>query len=262
MTVLHVNHISKSFKSTITKSRYDVLKDVSLKLKEKTCLALVGESGSGKSSLAKIIVGLEKADEGEIYYEGISFKQIKRSIRKEIRQNIQIVFQDPLSSFNPRLTMRQSMSEPISNKLTLSKYERNTLIEHLIEEVGLDREILTKYPHELSGGQLQRINIARAVAAKPRVIVLDEVVSSLDAINQLKILDLLIYFKDTYHLSYLFISHDIQAVRYIADEIAVMDKGRIVEEVSNTDAINRLSHPASIRLLSSILTVPSHVKSK
>lgn len=234
-----------------------MVSNVSLSIKEGSCLAIVGESGSGKSTLGKIIVGLERQDLGQILFNGKDVDTLKVKERLLYRHSIQMVFQDPYSSLNPKLTIMDSVSEPLKNDKTLSREQRENIVKSVIEEVGLSINILTKYPHQLSGGQLQRINIARTVSTKPRVIVLDEVVSSLDVMNQVRILDLLKSLQKTYGMSYIFISHDLQAVHYIATEMVVMEHGSIVEHIDNIRDIKLLTHPASMRLRLATLTIPA-----
>lgn len=233
----------------------NVVSNVSLSIKEASCLAIVGESGSGKSTLGKIIVGLERQDQGQILLNGKDVDNLTVKERMIYRHSIQMVFQDPYSSLNPKLTIMDSVSEPLKNDKTISRKQRESIVKLVIDEVGLSATTLTRHPHQLSGGQLQRVNIARTISTKPRVIVLDEVVSSLDVLNQVRVLDLLKSLQKSYGMSYIFISHDLQAVNYIATEMVVMEQGSIVEHIDNMKNIRKLTHPASLRLRAATLTI-------
>lgn len=231
----------------------EAVKGVSLTLEEGVCLGLVGESGAGKSTLGKIILGLEKPDQGEVWFQGKDLYRLKEKELKEVRRNLQVVFQDCYSAVNPRLTIREIIAEPLRNYERLTATEEIQKIQGLLETVGLSPEDMYKYPHQFSGGQLQRINIARAIALRPKLIILDEAVSALDALVQVQILHLLAELKEEFQLSYLFISHDLQAINYIADCIGVMYKGEIVEWLDDMEQLESLQHPVSKKIMSSVL---------
>lgn len=231
----------------------EAVSGVSFALPEGVCLGLVGESGCGKSTLGRIVLGLEQPDSGEVLLQGRDFQTLKPRERKEMRRNLQVVFQDCHSSVNPRHTAAKIISEPIENYLKIGAAEKEEMVRELLQTVGLSPGDLDKYPHQFSGGQLQRVSIARAIALKPKLIVLDEAVSSLDVSIQAQILNLLADLKEEFGLAYIFISHDLEAVYYLADCLAVMYLGRIVEWIGDMGLIGRLKHPYSQRLLSSVL---------
>ncbi|TQR37268.1 nickel import ATP-binding protein NikE [Brevibacillus brevis] len=257
MSLLEIKGISKTYPMETTLwgkgKRLEAVKNVSLTLHEGTCLGLVGESGSGKSTLGKMILGLERPDHGEIFFQGKNLFQLAAKEQKELRQNLQVVFQDCYSSVNPRLSIGNIIAEPIKNYEKLTPAEEKKRVGELLEKVGVSPGNMDKYPHQLSGGQLQRVNIARAIALHPKLIVLDEAVSSLDVFVQAQILDLLADLKKEFQLAYLFITHDLQAVHYMADRLAVMYKGQIIEMLDDIKQLKQLEHPISRKLLSSML---------
>ncbi|WNC12268.1 nickel import ATP-binding protein NikE [Brevibacillus brevis] len=233
-----------------------VLSNVSLTIEQGMCLGLLGTSGAGKSTLGKVILGLMRPRQGQVIFQGKDLYKADSSTRKELRRDLQVVFQDCYSAVNPRMSAEQIIGEPLDNyeKLTISEQKRR--IGELLEMVGLTPADMRKYPRQFSGGQLQRINIARAIALKPKLIVLDESVSSLDMVNQMHILRLFGELKSVFGLSYLFITHDIKAAYTISDRVAVMEKGEVVEMCHDKDGIFASSHPAVKSLISSIL--PEH----
>ncbi|MGG0719909.1 dipeptide/oligopeptide/nickel ABC transporter ATP-binding protein [Robertmurraya massiliosenegalensis] len=256
MSLLIVSNVSKSYKlerSLFKKSKHiKALHNVSLTLEHGTCIGIVGRSGSGKSTLAKVIMGLEKADQGHIIFKGVPITQLDEKSLRKMRRHFQMVFQDPFASLNPRMTVGKSIAEPLENYDQLSSIEIREEVNTLLEAVGLMATDADKYPSQFSGGQLQRINIARAISLKPDLLVLDEVVSSLDTVAQVQVLDLLIKLQKQYKLSYVFISHDLQAITYISDRFIVMDEGKIVEEVLDVQNIEKLEHSLSKNQLSSV----------
>ncbi len=243
-TLLKVKDIHKSFpisKGIFTKGKQHVLKGVSLELGEGQCLGIIGESGSGKSTLGKIIVGLAKADQGSITFYGSRFG-------KDHRKKIGIVFQDYVSSVNPRMKVKQIIEEPLRGSgLSKKEMEQNIIV--LLEKVGLNKEFLNRYPHELSGGQLQRVCIARAISTNPKILLLDEAVSSLDVSIQFQILDLLIELKEKEKLSYIFITHDLLTVTYICDKVLFFKDGEIVEQVDDIYELKNIKNAYSKALL-------------
>ncbi|MBK3495060.1 nickel import ATP-binding protein NikE [Viridibacillus sp. YIM B01967] len=257
MSLLELRAIKKTYllgNSIFGKRKtVEAVKSVTLTLESGVCLGIVGESGSGKSTLGKIILGLEKPDQGEVLFQGKNLHSFKAKELKELRRNLQVVFQDCYSAVNPRLTIGEIIAEPLRNYERLTSSEEQKQVQGLLELVGLNPEDMYRYPSQFSGGQLQRINIARAIALKPKLIILDEAVSALDALVQVQILNLLAQLKEEFQLSYLFISHDLQAVNYIADRLAVMCKGEVVEWLDDMGQLERLEHPVSKKLLSSVL---------
>lgn len=213
---------------------------------------LVGESGSGKSTTGKAVVGLEKTTAGQIMYEGKDVT--KRSNRKKMGYNkdVQMIFQDSMSSLNPKKRVLDIIAEPIRNFERLSDQEEKKKVKGLLDIVGMPEDALYKYPHEFSGGQRQRLGVARAVATNPKLIVADEPVSALDLSVQAQVLNFMKRIQQEYGLSYLFISHDLGVVKYMCDNIAIMYKGRFVEIGTREDIYNDPRHIYTKRLLSAI----------
>ncbi|WP_371372713.1 ATP-binding cassette domain-containing protein [Sporomusa aerivorans] len=228
-------------------------RDVSLSLAAGECLGLVGESGSGKSTLGRIILGIEKPEAGEVLFQGVNLYGKDKAAVRNVRRDLQVVFQDCFSSVNPRLTAGESIAEPLKNFTGLSYRKQLRSVGELLELVGLSAEDAAKYPHQFSGGQLQRVCIARAIALRPKLIVLDEAVSSLDVLVQSQILALLSGLRQELNMSYVFISHDLAAVAHLADRLAVMHAGGIVERLDTMADIHSLSHPVSRALLAAVL---------
>ncbi len=217
------------------------LDNVSFTLKEGECLGLIGESGSGKSTLGKLILGLENPDQGEIILNGMSFHTLKSSALRNARKEIQAVFQNPTQSLNGRLPIWKSVIEPLENYpevipdfLKEVRHSKRLMGSVLLELVGLNKDFLDHYPHQLSGGQIQRVAIARGIGLQPKLLVLDEPTSNLDVSTQAKILNLLKKLKKQFSISYLFISHDLSSIQYLSDRIAVLKKGRIVDLFSTS----------------------------
>ncbi|RJX28547.1 MAG: ABC transporter ATP-binding protein [Dethiobacter sp.] len=264
MDLLKVNQVSKTFKSGhffFSKGRVvEAVKDLSVKIEEGVCLGLVGESGCGKSTLGRIILGLEPPQSGQVIFQGKDFYKISRQEQKKLRKDLQAVFQDYNSAINPRYPVKMAIGEPLRNYFRLSLLEEKKRIQELLELVGLNPDDMNKYSFQFSGGQLQRVNIARALALNPKLIVLDEAVSSLDVSVQAQILNLLADLKKELNLSYLFISHDIEAVYYLSDAIAVMYLGQIVEFIEGMSIFDQLTHPYSKKLLSSVLGPHPHFR--
>lgn len=231
-----------------------VLSNVSLSIAEGTCLGLLGTSGAGKSTLGKVILGLEKPQRGQVVFQGHDFYASDKDTRKRLRRDIQVVFQDCYSSVNPRMTAEQIIGEPLDNYEKMTIARQKTRIGELLEQVGLQAEDMKKYPEQFSGGQLQRINIARAIALKPKLIVLDEAVSSLDMVNQTHILQLLSQLKSDFGLSYLFITHDIKAAYSISDALGIMEQGELVETYDEKDQLFQSTAPAARTMLASMLS--------
>ncbi|RKP56304.1 ABC transporter ATP-binding protein [Cohnella endophytica] len=203
------------------------VREISFTLEEGSCLGILGESGAGKSTLGRIVLGLLPPDSGTLTFRGIDLYRSGRSERKQWRRDIQVVFQDSYSAMNPRMTVQDIVAEPLRNYERKSSKEERSAVAELLELVGLGADDMTKRPKQMSGGQLQRVNIARAIALKPKLIVLDEPVSSMDMIIQKQILDHLKELKEKIGTAYLFISHDISAVQYFADRVAILDRGTL-----------------------------------
>lgn len=257
MSLLQVNDVSHSYTNRSlfrwNKPSTPVLSNVSFSIEEGNCLGLLGMSGAGKSTLGKIILGLERPQSGQVLFEGHDLYASDKSTQKNIRRNLQVVFQDSYSAVNPRMTAERIIAEPLENFETLTKSEMKRTIIELLERVGLSEEDLRKYPHQFSGGQLQRINIARAISTKPKLIVLDESVSSLDMVNKNLILELLKELKQYYGLSYLFITHDVKAAYTISDQLSVLEKGELVASYESAEDFFTSDHPIVREMQSSML---------
>ena len=211
--------------------------NVSFKLYERETLGLVGESGCGKTTLGRAILHLEKITSGQLFYKGKDITSLSKLELRSLRKEIQIIFQDPFSSLNPRISIGNSILEPMIVHGILSSFkERKLYVLDLLKKVGLEEDHFNRYPHEFSGGQRQRIGIARAIALQPKLIICDESVSALDVSVQAQVLNLLNELKISFNFSYIFISHDLSVVKYMSDQLVVMNQGKI-EEIGDADAI-------------------------
>lgn len=235
--MLEVNNVCVSFRSERQEkifgtARNQVLFDVSLKVSQGTCLGILGESGSGKSTLGRVICGLLKPDTGEVKIQDVSV-YASRNSRKNLQKRLSVVFQDYTTSANPRFRVKEIIAEGLAARERNQKIRLNRLeeINRLLELVGLNSSYANRYPHELSGGQLQRVCIARAVACQPEIILFDEAISSLDARTQIQIMDLLHDLKEKLGLTYIFITHDLTSVTYLCDDVLFLYHGRITEHI-------------------------------
>jgi len=256
MAILEIKNLVKKFPVKggflgKTQAEVHALQGVDLILKEGKTLGLVGESGCGKSTLARIVLRLMPADEGEILFQGQSLLTLSGKALRQMRKNFQIVFQDPYSSLNPRMTIGATLAESWAIQGLGKKAEREERVAELLKKVGLPPEAAFKYPHEFSGGQRQRIGIARALSLLPKIIVCDEPVSALDVSIQSQILNLLLELREKYSLTYLFISHDLKVVQHVSDEIAVMYLGRIVEQLPSAE-LAECRHPYTQALMAAL----------
>ncbi|MGT2965294.1 ATP-binding cassette domain-containing protein [Streptococcus acidominimus] len=249
--------IRSGFFNRITDHVYAV-DGVNLHFEEGKTYGLVGESGSGKSTIGKTIIGLERATSGEIIYEGQNVTNKSRRKKGNFNRDVQMIFQDSLSSFNPKKRILDIIAEPIRNFDRMSPDEEKKRVLSLLDTIGLTEEALVKYPHEFSGGQRQRIGVARALASNPRLIIADEPVSALDLSVQAQVLNYMKRIQDEYKLSYLFISHDLGVVQHMCDELYIMYRGRFVETGNKEDIYNHPQHIYTKRLLSAIPSIDPH----
>lgn len=229
---------------------------VSFSIKYGETLGLVGESGSGKSTLGRTILRLLEPTDGDIIFEGINLRRLSKEELRQRRGLMQIIFQDPLASLNPQMTVGQAIEDALIIHNIGTKEQRRNAVMNLLDVVGIGREFIDSFPHEFSGGQQQRIGIARALALNPKFIVCDEPVSSLDVSIQAQIISLLYELKRMYEISYLFISHDLAVVRYLSDKVAVMYLGVILEMAPKEELYGSPSHPYTRALLASVPKMP------
>ncbi len=233
-----------------------VLDGVDLDLHANETLALVGGSGAGKTTLARIVARLIEPDVGRVHFDGIDLLATRGGKLRALRRGLQIVFQDPLAALNPRATVGRLLADPLRVHGLVADHERPGAVHALLARVGLDAQFAQRYPHELSGGQRQRVNIARALATRPRLLILDEPVSALDVSVRAQILNLLLDVQREEGLAYLFISHDLAVVRAIADRVAVMADGRIVEQGAVESVFDAPQTAATRALVAAVPRLP------
>jgi peptide/nickel transport system ATP-binding protein len=226
--------------------------DVSFELFEGETLSIVGESGCGKSTTGRAILRLDEPTDGKVYYSGQNILELNKKEMRKLRGDLQVIFQDPFASLNPRQTVKQILNEAMAIQNVVDKPKRMDRMLELLGYVGLPPEALDRYPHEFSGGQRQRIGIARALAVDPKLIICDEAVSALDVSIQAQILNLLKKLQKQFQLTFLFISHDLSVVRHISDRVMVMYLGKVVEIAEKKDLFESPLHPYTKALLSSI----------
>ena len=215
-------------------------------------LGLVGESGCGKTTLGRTILHLYRPTEGQILFKDVNLTHLKQSALRALRPKMQMIFQDPQDSLNPRMTVGSIIAEPLDEHSIIKGKERSDRVEELLEAVGLNPRYTNRYPHEFSGGQRQRIGIARALGLNPEFIICDEPIAALDVSIQAQIINLLEDLQDQFNLTYLFIAHDLSVVRHISDRVAVMYAGRVVEIASTWELFDKPAHPYSEALLKSV----------
>ncbi len=256
-TLLEIRNLSKHFDLRLGAfgergARVHALDDFSVDIAEGETLSIVGESGCGKSTTGFAILNLHHPSGGSVLYKGTDLAQLDEDAMRPFRRDLQIVFQDPYSTLNPRMTIGEALSEPILFHKLASKADLPARLAQLLQDVGLSARFASRYPHELSGGQRQRVAIARALACQPRFIVCDEAISALDVSVQAQILNLLLDLQDKYGLTYLFIAHDLAVVRHISDRVGVMYLGRLAELAPAANLFATPLHPYTRALLSAV----------
>ena len=254
--VIEVKHLKKYFPTP--NGTLHAVDDVSLKIERGTTLGVVGESGCGKSTLGRTIIHLLDRTDGEIYLNGEDISEVKGKKLKEIREKMQIIFQDPYSSLDPRKTVEATICEPLKVSRKYTKEEITRISEELMALVGIDNRLRVSYPHELDGGRRQRVGIARALALNPEFVVCDEPVSALDVSIQAQVLNLLRDLQKQRGLTYIFVTHDMSVVRHISDNICVMYLGQVVELCPTKELFDHPLHPYTKALLSAIPSVDIH----
>ncbi len=257
--LLRVRNLSKHFPITrgiIFQRQVDAIRavnDVSFDIYPGETLGLVGESGSGKSTTGRTILQLHPATEGAVMLDNVDLTQLRGEALRRMRKNMQMIFQDPYASLNPRMTVGSIVGEPLEvHKIGASRKDRQEMVGELLKRVGLNPFFVNRYPHEFSGGQRQRIGIARALAVSPKFIVADEPISALDVSIQAQVVNLLRDLQDEFNLTYLFIAHDLSMIRSVCKRVAVMYKGRIVEIAPTDDLYQNPVHPYTQVLLSAV----------
>lgn len=255
--LLEVRHLQKYYpvKSGLFKQHKDyvhAVDDVSFMIEKNEVFGLVGESGCGKTTVGRLITRLVEATDGEILFDGQDFRALNKKELREMRRNIQMIFQDPYGSLNPRMTIRDIIAEPLLKHSICPKHKVDDQVKKLLNVVGLSSREMSKYPHEFSGGQRQRIVIARALSVQPKLIVCDEPVSALDVSIQAQILNLMSDIQQEFGTSYLFIAHGIPVVQHISSRVAVMYLGKLVEVAPSEEIFLKSLHPYSKALITAV----------
>lgn len=253
--VIRLVNVSKHFVVKKNWSQPEIVRAVDgvcLDIPKGETLGLVGESGCGKSTLASLILRLEQPDTGQIWWNQTEVSQLPEALLRPLRSRIQIVFQDPYSSLNPRMTVAKLITEPMAVQGLGTPVTRKEKALSLLEKVGLTGDALTRYPHEFSGGQRQRLSLARALTTNPEVLILDEPTSALDVSVQAQVLNLLLELQTELKLTYLFISHNLAIVRYMADQTAVMYQGKLVETGPTATVMTNPAHPYTQNLVAAV----------
>jgi oligopeptide/dipeptide ABC transporter ATP-binding protein len=259
MTALvEVKNLKKYFETP--RGMLHAVDDVSFKIEKGETMGVVGESGCGKSTLGRTIIHLLDSTDGSIFFEGEDITVVNRRKLKILRENMKIIFQDPFSSLNPRLTVEQTIMEPLTISRRYSRKDAQLEAERLMTMVGIDQRLRLSYPHELDGGRRQRVGIGRALALNPKFIVCDEPVSALDVSIQAQVLNLLRDLQDQFDLTYMFVTHDLSVVRLISDNICVMYLGQLVETSPSKELFKKPLHPYTQALISAVPTTDIHHK--
>lgn len=251
MALIEVQHLKKYF--DVPNGTLHAVDDVSFVIEKGTTMGVVGESGCGKSTLGRTILNLLPATSGEVIFDGVHVENANKKQMSHLRQEMQIIFQDPFSSLDPRLSVSEIIMEPLEiYHIYPTRQERQKRVEELMDTVGLARRLANSYPHELDGGRRQRIGVARALALNPKFIVCDEPVSALDVSIQAQILNLMQDLQEQHGLAYMFITHDLSVVKHISDDILVMYLGKMVEKCQAKELFRNHLHPYTSALLSAI----------
>lgn len=250
--LLEVTGLAKEFVVKGKKNKIKAVDGVSFSLKAGETLGIVGESGSGKSTLGRLVLRLLEPTAGEITFDGQKISDLKPKKLRSARRQMQMIFQDPFASLDPRMTVEDLIREPLDIHKIGNDSERAELVKNIISQVGLTADALTRFPHEFSGGQRQRISIARAIITRPKLIIADEPVSALDVSIQSQILNLMLDLRREMNLTYIFISHDLSVIQHIADKVAVMYLGKIVEYAPVEEIFTRPQHPYTKALISAV----------
>ena len=246
--LIEVQHLKKYFPTA--RGQLHAVDDVSFTIERGTTMGVVGESGCGKSTLGRTLIHLHESTDGKILFEGKDITRVNSKELKQLREDsVQIIFQDPYSSLNPRMTVEQTIREPLVLSRCFSKTEIDKETERLMDLVGLDRRLRLSYPHEMDGGRRQRVGIARALALNPKFIVCDEPVSALDVSIQAQILNLLMDLQDELGITYMFITHNMSVVRHISHNICVMYLGQLVETSPTKELFSKPLHPYTLSLI-------------
>ncbi len=255
-TLIELQHLKKYFKTP--KGTLHAVDDVSFSIEAGKTLGVVGESGCGKSTLGRTMIHLLESTDGKIYFEGKDVTRVDRKTLHVLRQEMQIIFQDPYSSLNPRLTVRETIKEPLKLSVRYSAAELDSEVDRLMNMVGIEERLGDSYSHELDGGRRQRVGIGRALAMKPKFIVCDEPVSALDVSIQAQVLNLLMDLQEKTGIAYLFVTHNLSVVRHISDDICVMYLGQVVEKSPTKELFEHPLHPYTQALLSAIPSTDIH----
>lgn len=258
--LLEVQHLKKYFNSP--KGKVHAVDDVSFVIEEGKTMGVVGESGCGKSTLGRTIIHLQDSTDGKIIFDGKDVTHVDAKGLASLRDDMQIIFQDPYSSLNPRMTIKQTIQEPLKLSGKFNKDELEEETQRLMKLVGIEERLALAYPRELDGGRRQRVGIARALALHPKFIVCDEPVSALDVSIQAQVLNLLMDLQESEGLTYMFITHDMSVVKHISDNICVMYLGQLVETCESEELFANTLHPYSKALLSAIPTIDIHAEKK
>ncbi len=254
--LLEVKHLKKYFDTN--GGQLHAVDDVTFSIEEGTTMGVVGESGCGKSTLGRTIIHLHDSTDGQIIFQGEDVTHVRGRKLKQLRENMQIIFQDPYSSLNPRMTVQDTLAEPLRLSHRFSKDQIEEETTRLMKMVGIDERMRMSYPHELDGGRRQRVGIGRALALDPKFIVCDEPVSALDVSIQAQVLNLLQDLQQEYGLTYMFVTHDLSVVRHISDSICVMYLGQLVETSPSKELFQKPLHPYTKALLSAIPSTDIH----